>query len=243
MIKTIFEDEGLAILDKPAGISMHPPTPTRLPARQGLRRTNPATVVDLIIKQFPEIKKEDWKYPERTGIVHRLDQDTSGLVIVAKNPKTLKKLQEQFKKRKVQKKYLALVFGKTDQKGFVDIPLTRDRDKSKMKIAYLQNEKSKPAITNYKLIKYYPDKNVSLLEVNPKTGRMHQIRVHLKFLGHPIIGDQVYFNKASRRLSKELNIIRQFLHASEITFSNPETNKKQVFKSELPNELKKLVIT
>ena len=89
--------------------------------------------------------------------------------------------------------------------------------------------------------KYYPDKNVSLLEVSPKTGRMHQIRIHLKYIGHPIIGDQVYFNKASRRLSKELNICRQFLHASELTFSNPQTHKKQTFKSELPNELKQML--
>jgi len=226
MIKIIYEDNNLAVLDKPVGISMH---------------NSDNSVANFIKEKLPQIKKEHWPNAERAGIIHRLDRDTSGLVIIAKNPETLKKLQEQFKKRKIQKKYLALVWGKTDKKGIIDVALERDQDKSKMKVAYLQNEKSKPAITNYKLIKYYPDKNVSLLEVSPKTGRMHQIRIHLKYIGHPIIGDQVYFNKASRRLSKELNICRQFLHASELTFSNPQTHKKQTFKSELPNELKQML--
>lgn len=238
MIKIIYDEENLAILDKPAGISMHPPTPNQKTSR----RTSPATVADFMIKRFSEIKKEHWENPERAGIVHRLDQDTSGLVIIAKNPIALQKLQGEFKKHAVQKQYTALVFGKpSPEKGTIDIALQRDQDKSKMKVAYLKNQQSKRATTEYKVIKYYPEKNVSLLEINPETGRMHQIRVHLKYLGHPIIGDQVYFNKASKKLSEKLGLTRQFLHASKLSFTDPMTNKKMNFSSELPNDLKLLI--
>ncbi len=169
--------------------------------------------------------------------VHRLDKDTSGILLVAKNDKTLEFLQKQFKERKVIKKYLALVVGHLKNKeGTIKTLLGRSpKDRRKQK-AFLLNqpgaEGKREAVTEYKTLQRFKD--YDLVEVSPKTGRKHQIRTHFAYLNHPIAGDKLYGFK-NQLCPKELN--RQFLHASYLKIKLPN-NKIKEFKSELPNNLK-----
>ncbi len=176
-------------------------------------------------------------FPKR---VHRLDKDTSGVLLIAKNDKALDFLQEQFKERKVEKKYIALVVGhlKNDG-GAIETLLDRapgDRRKQK---AYLPNEPGvahkRTALTSYKLLQKFKD--YDLIEVEPKTGRKHQIRAHFVYLGHPIAGDRLYGFK-NQPAPKGLE--RQFLHASYLKIKLPNGEKKE-FRSELPADLKEII--
>ncbi len=174
--------------------------------------------------------------------VHRLDKDTSGILLVAKNNKALDFFQKQFKDRTVIKKYLALVVGdiKTD-KGKIETLMGRSlKDRKKQKV-YLLNEPDaqrkglRKAITNYKVIEKFED--YTLIEAEPKTGRKHQIRCHLAYLGYPIAGDKIYGFK-NQPMPKGLK--RQFLHASYLKIKMPDTKTKE-FKSELPKDLKEIL--
>ncbi len=176
-------------------------------------------------------------FPKR---VHRLDKDTSGVLLIAKNDKALDFLQEQFKERKVEKKYIALVVGHLkNEGGTIETLLGRapgDRRKQK---AYLPNEpgvdNKRAAITRYKLLQRFKD--YDLIEVEPKTGRKHQIRAHFVYLGHPIAGDRLYGFK-NQPAPKGLE--RQFLHASYLKIKLPNGEKKE-FRSELPADLKEII--
>jgi len=196
-IKTIYEDEDVLVIDKPAGM-----------------------VVDDI--------------PRR---VHRLDKDTSGVLLIAKNDKALEFLQKQFKERKVKKKYLALVIGnlKTNE-GEISTLIGRSAgDKRKQKV-YLINEPGsqgkREAKTRYKVLQRFKD--YDLIEIEPQTGRKHQIRTHFVYLGHPILGDKLYGFKNQPRPGC---LKRQFLHASYLKIRLPKGEIKE-FKSELPEDLK-----
>lgn len=232
-MKIIYEDTNLIVCDKPAGVLIH-----ETPARE-----KNTLVADLIsnIKINPKLS---WPDPTRPGIVHRLDKDTSGLIVVAKTPEILSKLQEQFKNRFVQKTYLALVLGKLPQKeGKIEAAITRGKAGTQKvrELNYsIQNETIRPAVTFYKVIGEYKFQNqiLTLVEASPKTGRMHQIRTHLKYLGNPIVGDPLYNTKESRNLSKKLGIARQFLHAEKLAFKNPENNQQLEFTSSLPEDFK-----
>jgi len=171
---------------------------------------------------------------------HRLDKDTSGILLIAKSDKALKFLQEQFKNRKVVKKYLALVVGHLkDKKGTIETLLGRSpQDRRKQKVYLLYEPKiegKRKAITEYRVIRRF--ENYDLIEVEPKTGRKHQIRAHLAHLGHPIAGDKLYGFK-NQLTPKDLK--RQFLHASCLKIQLPDGKIKE-FKSELPNELDKII--
>jgi len=233
-IKIIFEDENLLILDKPAGVLVHP-----------TQANEKDTLVDFLINKFPEIIKFNWPDKTRIGVVHRLDKDTSGLIVMAKNPETLAQLQDQFKSRKVQKTYTALVLGKIEKAGSIEADISRGQAglQKVIETTYSFSKNSRPAITEYRPIKHFNYKNndLTLLEVKPKTGRMHQIRVHLKYLGYPIIGDPLYNIKPSRNLSKELDLDRQFLHASRIEFYDSLAKKMILLKSELPDDLENII--
>jgi len=233
-IKILHADDNLIVLDKPAGILVHP-----------TMANEKNTLVDWLTEKYPEIKKLDWPDKTRVGVVHRLDKNTSGLVVMAKTPEVLAKLQEQFQKRGVRKTYLALVLGKVEKKGKIEADITRG-DAGLQKVIennYSFSPKTHPAVTGYQPIKHYCYKNndLTLLEVAPKTGRMHQIRVHLKYIGFPIVGDPLYNIKSSRNLSKELGVNRQFLHASKLEFIHPQTNKKLSFGSTLPDDLQSIL--
>ena len=172
--------------------------------------------------------------------VHRLDKDTSGILLIAKNNKTLEFLQKQFKERKVEKKYLALVVGQLKNKeGEINTLLGRspqDRRKQKVYLPHNPDAKDKRiAITKYKVLQKF--ENYTLIEVKLETGRKHQIRVHFAYLSHPVAGDKIYGFK-NQPCPKELN--RQFLHASylEITLPNGE---RKIFRSKLPKELEEIL--
>lgn len=234
-IDIIYDDDNLIFLDKPAGILIHP-TLTK----------EDDTLVSFLVKKYPGIDKLDWPDKNRIGVVHRLDKDTSGVIVMAKTPEVLSILQKQFKEHQIQKTYLALVLGKVEKAGKVEAAIERGEAGTQKVVDFNYSFNPKivrPAVTFYKPIKYYRFNNndLTLLEVKPKTGRMHQIRVHLKYLGFPIIGDQLYNIKPSRQISKKLNFNRQFLHASKIEFTHPVSNQKMIFESKLADDLQNIL--
>lgn len=172
-------------------------------------------------------------------LVHRLDSGTSGLLLLAKTETAREFFQNQFKNRTVAKKYLALAAGKVEpQNGKINLPIVRHPQKRKtMTISYLN--KGKTALTEYQTLKNY-GQEATLLGVQIFTGRMHQIRVHLKHLGYPIIGDQTYFNKVSKKLGKKYGLHRQFLHAYYLKFQTPDGSTIEL-KSDLPEDLQNVL--
>ena len=235
-MKIIYEDNNLIVIDKPAGLVVHPGA--------GNEKN---TIVDWLLQNYPEIEKLNWPDMNRPGIVHRLDKDTSGLMILAKNPKVLEKLQGLFQTHNIKKTYLALVYGKLEKPegeitGFISRdPNARRQQTTKIIHFDFQPGKAREAKTYYKVLKEYRFKNeiLSLVEATLGTGRMHQIRVHFKSVGHPVIGDPVYNIKYSRKISKELGISRQFLHASKLEFVYNTTTLS--FKSTLPGDLDSII--
>lgn len=238
--KIIYEDKCLLVIDKPAGLVVHPND----------RGEPKETVVSWVLEKELALKKLNWPDKNRIGIVHRLDKDTSGLLILAKTPEVLKKLQQQFQKRKIKKEYLALVLGKVEKGGTITSGISRHPKKEKQRTLTFSQDEQKESKTVYDIL-YLASLDINsktridltLLKVTPETGRMHQIRVHLKYEGLPILGDQTYFTKPSKRISKKMGITRQFLHAHKIEFTHPQTLKKMEFKSELPKELDKILKT
>jgi len=217
-LNIIYEDKDVIVLNKPAGLLVHP-TPKK----------EKKTLVSLLIKHCPKIKEVGSLL--RPGIVHRLDKDTSGLMIVAKNSRAYQYLIQQFKNRKIIKKYIALVFGRIkDKKGKIVYHITRKGLKIGLGL------EGKAAETDYRVIEYYND--FTLVEAKPKTGRTHQIRVHLHKIGHPIVGDKIYKFKRKRF---PYSISRQFLHARYLKLRLP-SGKTAEFKAELPKELKSILL-
>ena len=231
-IHIVFENKYFLVIDKPAGLVVHPGA-----------GNEKDTVVSWFLEKYPEANKLSWPDLTRQGIVHRLDKDTSGLMLVAKNPEVLIQLQELFQAHKINKTYLALVYGKLDQEkgeinGFIGRnPHHRRKQTSQTIFFDFEPGKKREAKTEYKVLKtfLFQKEYLSLVEATLQTGRMHQIRVHFKFIGDPVIGDQIYNIKPSRQISKVLNISHQFLHAYKLSFKfkNMEYN----FKSSLPSEL------
>ncbi len=236
-IKIIYEDNDVLVVDKPAGIVVFP---------EGQTKEN--TLIDELIRKYPELKNAG--EAPRYGIVHRLDKDTSGLLLVAKSNESLIFLQKQFITREVEKKYLTLVVGSIkEDKGEIKTLIGRaPGDKRKQK-AYLpddpDSEGKREAITEYKVLKRFSaqggsasgGKDYTLLEVEIKTGRRHQIRCHFSYLHHPIAGDKMYGFKNSPAPE---GLTRQFLHAAYIKVQLPDGETKE-FKSELPEELNKII--
>jgi len=214
-VKIIYEDDDLLVIDKPAGLTVHP-----APGHPS------HTLVNAVLSHLNEI--EDDGEVTRPGIVHRLDKDTSGVMLVAKNNVALANLADQFKARTVKKTYITLVKGiLRPDKGVIDAPIGRDSGDRK-KMAVTGESRGRAARTNYRVIRYV-GKN-TLLEIMPETGRTHQIRVHLAAIGYPVFGDITYGKK-----SAFLN--RQFLHAQKIGFNLPATGKWVEFESPLPEDL------
>lgn len=222
--KIIYQDESFFAVDKPSGwITNEADTTTSQPVLQTWMRTN-------------------FKYPIsdnqllRSGIVHRLDKETSGIIIVAKTKEAFEKLQAEFKNRQVEKTYIALVHGKlTPEEGEIKAPVGRlpwRRDR----FGVLPG--GREATTLYKVIKFYPGENGghTLVEFKPKTGRTHQIRIHAKHIGHAIVGDEFYAGRKTARNDRKW-CPRLFLHAASIKFIHPETGKKVEFVSPLSQDL------
>jgi 23S rRNA pseudouridine1911/1915/1917 synthase len=212
-LNIVYEDDDLLVIDKPAGLTVHPAP------------GHPAhTLLNAIIARFPHLAAVSDSL--RPGIVHRLDRDTSGVMVVAKNSLAQAKLIEQFRARSVAKAYLVLVKGKlTPESGVIEAPIGRDpRDRKRMAVV----TRGREARTEYRVMKYIGD--YTLLEVKPETGRTHQIRVHLAAIGYPVVGDKVYGVKSPF-------LLRQFIHASRLGFKLPSSGKYKEFKSELASDL------
>ncbi len=213
----IFENKDLMIVNKPAGMVVHPS-----PGHYS------GTLVHAALSHIPDL--EGIGGEERPGIVHRLDKETSGLIIVAKNERAHRWLQDQFRLRKVHKTYLALVDGKPPTPtGRVEAEITRDPAHRKQ-MAVVSEGRGREAVTEYKVIESFP--HHSLIEAHPFTGRTHQIRLHMAFLKCPIVGDTLYGHK-----HKSVEISRQFLHAAKISLVLPGEKAERSFEAPLPPDL------
>jgi len=210
----VYEDEEVIVVDKPAGLTVHPAPwhPDH-------------TLVNALLAHCPALAESGELV--RPGIVHRLDKNTSGLIVIAKNEAAHAALSNQFKNQTVTKSYLVLVKGKVfPREGAIELPLGRDpRTRKKMAVV----EKGREAVTHYRVERYFGD--YSLLEVVPKTGRTHQIRVHLSAVGYPVVGDSTYGVKSDY-------LPRQFIHAHRLGFHLPSSRRYMEFSSPLPQELK-----
>ncbi|QYO62026.1 RluA family pseudouridine synthase [Leptolyngbya sp. 7M] len=249
-LEILFEDEYLAIINKPAGMVVHPgagnQTGTLANAIAWHFRLQKPGREQGLNAQDPSIALDDARASEtsdRVGIVHRLDKDTSGLIVVAKDEQTHEALAEQFRSRTVEKCYVALVHGSPDQNsGTIDRPIARDRwHRTKMTVA----ANGRYAISHWKVRQRF--EKFTLLEVDIKTGRTHQIRVHLASINHPVVGDATYnegrdntiANQEIKKAVERLN--RFFLHAEKLTFTHPQTGEYMSFTSEIPEELTQLL--
>ncbi|MDO8495586.1 MAG: RluA family pseudouridine synthase [bacterium] len=220
-LNIVYEDNDILVLNKPAGISVHKTHP--LDPHQ--------TLADLVVEKYPKIKDvgED---PLRPGLVHRLDKDTSGLIIIAKNQPAFSYFKGLFQNRTIKKTYLALVHGQLKEKsGTIDAPLGKLGTKQTTQIKGKRDLQERNAVTNYEVIQEFP--HFSLLQVSPLTGRTHQIRVHLKSIGHSIVCDPLYGGK---NLVCPPELGRLFLHAQKLEFNAP-SGQSMVLEADPPGEL------
>ncbi|HSK71954.1 MAG TPA: RluA family pseudouridine synthase [Pyrinomonadaceae bacterium] len=235
----VFEDEFLAVINKPAGMIIHPGA--------GIPSGTLANAIAWHFKfQIPNSKLEDKEIPNpksqipnRLGVVHRLDKDTSGLIVVAKDERTSESLSGQFQSRKVYNSYVALVHGMVERNsGKIEAPIARDKF-NRLKMSVQKDGRS--ALSLWKARQRF--EKFTLLDVEIKTGRTHQIRVHLAYINHPIVGDKIYNegrdntvnNDDVRRAIQNLN--RFFLHAEKLGFTHPATKEKMNFTAPMPDEL------
>ncbi|MCM8782706.1 MAG: RluA family pseudouridine synthase [Candidatus Omnitrophica bacterium] len=217
-LNIIYEDEYLLVVDKPAGMATHPSL--------GI---NSRTLVNALL--YHSNKLSHIGPYERPGIVHRLDKDTSGLMVVAKDDETHRQLAKQFKERLVKKRYIAIVKGILElNEGVIELPIGRHPShRQKLTVRFSE---SRNAITEYRVTKRFADS--TMVELTPKTGRMHQLRVHMSYIGHPILGDATYGKKSPL-------INRQALHACTLGFTHPVTKQYVEFTSPIPQDIKRLL--
>lgn len=214
-LKIVYEDHDLAVIDKPRGMVVHP-----------AHGNWDGTLVNALLYQIDDLSGINGEL--RPGIVHRLDKDTSGLLVVAKNDIAHRSLAEQIKAHSVIREYTALVHGIVSQNlGRIEAPVGRSpRDRKKMAVV----AGGKPAVTNYRVLERF--KNYTLVSCRLETGRTHQIRVHMSYIGHPVVGDLLYGPRKN-----EFGLEGQFLHAGMLEFDHPQTGQRMQFKSPLPAEL------
>lgn len=235
--EVLYEDKNIIVVNKPAGLTVHPS-----------ENEPKGTLVNGLLAKYPDIKDvgEDRLRP---GIVHRLDKDTSGVMIVARNDKTFQFLKDQFKSRKTIKKYIALVAGDIKKSsGVINFPIARKKNLPTKQVAVKDERQARgtirEAVTEYKIVRHLniDGKDFTLVEVSPKTGRLHQIRVHFSAIGHPVAGDIKYGSKDKISIK---NLHRQFLHAESLEIDVPSGDeggfKKMIFKAPLPKELASLI--
>ncbi len=217
-VKVIYEDDWLLVVDKPVGMVVHPGAGNKK-----------GTLVHALLGRGGLLSKVGGE--TRPGIVHRLDKETSGILLVAKNDEAHRFLQEQFASRTLSKTYTALVRGKVEyEEGHVSAALDR-HPKIRYKRAVSDSETAKLAETKYRVLKRF--RYATLLEIRPLTGRTHQIRVHMAHLGYPVVGDVIYGTKKEGE--------RLALHASKIEFAHPKDGKIMKFESPLPDDFKELI--
>lgn len=248
--KVIFEDDQILVIEKPAGLVV---TPSETQKEE--------TLVDWLRKNYDSLEYHSEDAKQRMGLVHRLDKETSGLILVGKSDQALENLQAQFKERKIKKEYLALVHGQILEPGRIEGAIGRNPG-NREKFTVLLDE-GKEAVTEYepvqrlafsvqRLVEIFPDfskiqlkkldarryQNYTLLKCHPLTGRTHQIRVHLKYKGFPIVSDEKYVGRKMYRLDKRW-CPRMFLHAGKISFKHPLSGEWMHFESPLPEDLER----
>jgi 23S rRNA pseudouridine1911/1915/1917 synthase len=218
-LNVVHEDADVLVIDKPAGLAVHPGAG---------RRTG--TLAHAVLAHAPDLTGIGGEL--RPGIVHRLDKDTSGLIVVAKNERALRRLQQAIQLRLVRREYTAIVHGRVRRAaGTIDAPIGRDpRHRTRMAVVAA----GRRAVTHFRVAETFAD--ASLLEVRLDTGRTHQIRVHCASIGHPVIGDPVYGRGVPSR-----GLARQALHAGRLSFPHPTTGAVMAFESPLPEDLRALV--
>ena len=217
-IDIVYEDDDVMVINKKSGVVVHP-----APGNYS------GTLVNGLMYLSKDLSHVNGEF--RPGIVHRIDKDTSGLLIVAKNDKAHRILAEELKEKKIKRKYIALVSGVINHDiGEIDAPIGRDpSDRKKMCVT---STNSKDAITHFRVLERY--KNASLIECELETGRTHQIRVHMNYINHPVINDPVYGKNNHGEFG-------QLLHAKEITFTHPTTKEVMTFSCEVPEEFNKIL--
>ena len=221
-IEIIYEDDDIIVVNKPKGLVVHP------------ANGNPDGTLVNAIMAICKDSLSGIGGEIRPGIVHRLDKDTSGILVVAKNDKAHINMSEQIKNHTVQKTYIALVRGIVkENEATINMPIGRST-KDRKKMAVTKN--GKEAITHFKVIKRYPNENCTLLEVKIETGRTHQIRVHLSQIGYPVIGDTTYSSGRNK-----WGVQGQCLHAKSLEFKHPITQKEMFLEAELPEYLQKII--
>ena len=224
-LNIIYEDDDIIIVDKEKGMVVHPAngnyTGTMVNSLMYSHKGSLSSINGVI----------------RPGIVHRIDKDTSGILVVAKNDNAHKKLSEQFKIHSIKRKYVALVKGIIkEDKLDINLPIGRSsKDRKKMAVTY---KNSKEAITHIAVLKRFYNSNVTFIEASLETGRTHQIRVHMSYIGHPLVGDEVYGKKDSK-----FKVKGQMLHARLLGFIHPTKNEYVEFTSDIPKEFKNLLET
>ncbi|MEK7091356.1 MAG: RluA family pseudouridine synthase [Patescibacteria group bacterium] len=225
-LKIIFEDEGLVVIDKPYGVVVN-----------NAESVKSETIQTWFIQKY-KIPSGESEFLQKGGVVHRLDKDTSGVMVLAKTPEAYEKLKLQFLERKTVKKYIALVYGEfKEQEGIISTPLERRGMKF-----FVGGDLSKTAITEWRVLRQYSvlSTQYSVVELTPHTGRTHQLRVHMRHLGHPIVSDPIYGDRKTWK--KDLQICpRLFLHAKSLEITHPVSRERMIFTAELPKELEKMV--
>lgn len=237
----IFEDSDILVLDKPAGwiVNKADTTKGEKTIQEWIEEYIGVSKVSQVSKVLGALDSHD-TFLNRGGIVHRLDKETSGILVVAKNPAAFENLKNQFKDRRVKKVYTALCHGKVQpETGEIRVPVGR-LPWNRMRFGVIAE--GRDSITKYKVlsIKYLKKEPLTLLELFPETGRTHQIRVHLKHINHPIFADALYAGRKTSRDDRKI-ISRMFLHASKLTLYHPTTGKELVFESPLPKELQEFL--
>ncbi len=219
-LNIIYQDENVIVVDKPAGLTVHP--------APGHPR---GTLVNALLAICPDLQGIGGTL--RPGIVHRLDKDTSGLIVVAKNDRASRALQTQLKEREVKKTYVALVRGVPEPaEGMIDAPIGRN-PKNRKKMAVVAN--GRDSQTKYRVVEVLAKGEYALIEAQPITGRTHQIRVHMAAIKHPIVGDSTYGKRSDL-------VDRQFLHASKLDFAMPVSQRRIEFESPLPDDLRQALL-
>ncbi len=227
-IPVLYEDEDLLVINKPPGVVVN-----RAESVKG------ETIQDWAegkLGKFDQLDTLDQDFKDRAGIVHRIDKETSGILLIAKHPPAFAELQRQFKERTIHKTYLAIAHGKlVPEIGEIRAPVGRlPWNRERFGIV----PEGKEAVTKYKVYKYYKD--YSVVELYPETGRTHQIRVHLKYINHPIVGDFLYAGRKTARDDRTW-APRVMLHAWKISFTHPKTGETVALEAPIPDDMKRII--
>lgn len=217
----IHEDDDLIVVSKPPGVVVHP----------GAGRAE-GTLAAGLLHRYPELAGVG--PPGRSGLVHRLDRDTSGVLLVARSGEAYRRLSSALARRRVGRVYQALAHGRfATPTGAIDAPVARDPSRPTRRTVA---PGGRPARTHYRVDRYFPDYDLTLLELRLETGRTHQIRVHLSSIGHPVVGDRVYSG-----LDTRLDVPRIFLHARRVELDHPRTGERVAYESPLPDDLARVL--